>query len=110
MPIIERVPTLEFIERLIQHIPEKHFKMIRYYGIYGRNRDFDKHIYRAVSKEKLKMLRSFNRWRDSILFTFGYDPLECTKCGSKMIFDMDYFLNEDDLFDEDAGVEGFYIF
>jgi hypothetical protein len=91
--VIERVPALEFIERLIQHIPEKHFKMIRYYGIYGRNRDFDKHIYRAVSKEKHKILRSFNRWRDSILFTFGYDPLECTKCGSKMIFDELYFKN-----------------
>ena len=26
------------------------------------------------------------------------------------LLDMDYFLNEDDLFDDDAGVEGFYIF
>ena len=24
--------------------------------------------------------------------------------------DMDYFLNEDNLFDDEAGVEGFYIF
>ena len=26
------------------------------------------------------------------------------------LLDMDYFLNEDDLFDDNAGVEGFYIF
>lgn len=26
------------------------------------------------------------------------------------LLDMDYFLNEEDLFDEDAGVDGFYIF
>ena len=26
------------------------------------------------------------------------------------ILDMDYFLNEDDLFADEAGVEGFYIF
>ena len=26
------------------------------------------------------------------------------------LLDMDYFLNEDDLFDDDVGVEGFYIF
>ena len=26
------------------------------------------------------------------------------------LLDMDCFLNEDDLFDDDAGVEGFYIF
>ena len=26
------------------------------------------------------------------------------------LLDMDYFLNEDDLFDDDAGTAGFYIF
>ena len=26
------------------------------------------------------------------------------------ILDMDYFLNEDNLFDDEAGIEGFYIF
>lgn len=26
------------------------------------------------------------------------------------LLDMDYFLNEDNLFDDEAGVEGFYIF
>lgn len=26
------------------------------------------------------------------------------------LLDMDYFLNEDDLFDDDVGVDGFYIF
>ena len=26
------------------------------------------------------------------------------------LLDIDYFLNEDDLFDDKAGVEGFYIF
>ena len=26
------------------------------------------------------------------------------------LLDMDYFLNEDDLFDDEAGLEGFYIF
>ena len=26
------------------------------------------------------------------------------------LLDMDYFLNEDDLFSDEAGVEGFYVF
>ena len=26
------------------------------------------------------------------------------------LLDMDYFLNEDNLFDDEAGLEGFYIF
>lgn len=29
------VPVLDFIKLLIQHIPEKHFKMTRYYGLYA---------------------------------------------------------------------------
>ncbi len=33
MLVIEKLPVLDFIKRLIRHIPEKHFKMVRYYGI-----------------------------------------------------------------------------
>ena len=82
----ETLPALTFIEKLIQHIPEKHFKMIRYYGIYGRNRKSDNYLKRAISKEKHKIFRSFNRWRDCILLSFGYDPLTCIKCGFTMQF------------------------
>lgn len=31
----ETLPAIDFIKRLIRHIPEKHFKMIRYGGIYA---------------------------------------------------------------------------
>lgn len=43
---------MDFIKRLIRHIPEKHFKMIRYGGLYARHRKIDKNLYLAVSKEK----------------------------------------------------------
>lgn len=82
----ETIPVLEFIERLIQHIPEKHFKMIRYYGIYARHRDEDSRLRRAISKEKYRIFLSFNRWRDSILSSFGYDPLRCPRCNGTMLF------------------------
>ena len=82
--IIETIPALEFIERLIQHIPEKHFKMVRYYGIYARHRECDKKLYRAISKEKHRIYLSFNLWRVSILHSFGYDPLKCPCCGKTM--------------------------
>ena len=32
--IIERIHAYEFIKKIIIHIPEKNFKMIRYFGIY----------------------------------------------------------------------------
>lgn len=90
--VSETIPVLEFIERLIRHIPEKHFKMIRYYGIYARHRESDKRLNHAISKEKHKIILSFNRWRDCILTSFGYDPLCCSKCGTTMLF-MELYYN-----------------
>lgn len=84
--VTETIPAPEFIQRLIQHIPEKHFKMIRYYGIYARNRVQDKKLYRSIPKEKHHILLSFNSWRLSILHSFGYDPLKCPCCGTTMLF------------------------
>ena len=87
----ETVPVLEFIERLIQHIPEKHFKQIRYYGIYAMHRESYKHLNNDVSKEKHGILLSFKKWRNRILLSFGYDPLCCPKCGKSMPFMDLYF-------------------
>ena len=89
--VSETIPALDFIKRLIQHIPEKHFKMIRYYGIYARHRKSDDKLFRAISREKHAVFRSFNRWREQILLSFGYDPLKCSACGSIMIFLELYF-------------------
>lgn len=84
--VTEKIPVLEFIERLIQHIPEKHFKMIRYYGLYARHRESDKKLHLAISEEKRNYYLSLNKWRKSILISFGYDPLKCSVCGTNMSF------------------------
>ena len=89
--VIETIPVLDFMPRLTQHIPEKHFKMIRYYGIYARHRKSDQSLHRAISREKHKIFLSFNRWRESILLSFGYDPLKCPSCGTTMLFLELYF-------------------
>ena len=84
--VVETIPAMEFIQRLIQHIPEKHFKQIRYYGLYARNHENDKKLQLAIAKEKRKILLSFNRWRNCTLVSFGYDPLNCPCCGETMLF------------------------
>ena len=81
----ETIPVLEFIERLIRHIPEKHFKMIRYGGLYARHREIDKKLIRAIPRDRHFLLRSYNKWRSAIILSFGYDPLKCSECGSTMI-------------------------
>lgn len=84
--VIETIPVMQFIQRLIQHIPEKHFKQIRYYGLYARNKEQDKKLNLAIAKEKHKIILSFNRWRDCILSSFGYDPVKCPCCGQTTLF------------------------
>lgn len=80
------VPVLDFIQLLIQHIPEKHFKMTRYYGLYARHREIDKSLHKAIPKSKQRILLDFNTWRMLILISFGYDPLQCPKCNQQMVF------------------------
>ncbi|MFQ7356040.1 MAG: hypothetical protein ACLROG_15680 [Coprococcus phoceensis] len=58
--------------------------MIRYGGLYARHRKTDEKLYRAISKSKHRIYRSFNQWRTAILSSFGYDPLECPNCKQKM--------------------------
>lgn len=89
--VVERIPVLEFIGRLIRHIPEKHFKMIRYYGLYARPKEKTKHLRKAISSEKHNFIHSFHKWRSGILSAFGYDPLKCSNCGDTMLFQELYF-------------------
>jgi len=80
------LPVMDFIKLLIQHIPEKHFKMTRYYGLYARHREIDQSLHKAVSKSKQRILMDFNTWRKLTILSFGYDPLQCPKCNHKMEF------------------------
>ena len=89
--IIETIPALDFIKRLIRHIPEKHFKMIRYGGIYARHRKLDSKLRHAIPYHLHRLYKSFNRWKNAIFIAFGYNPLKCPDCGSSMVFDELYF-------------------
>jgi hypothetical protein len=77
--------AFEFIKKLIIHIPEKHFKMLRYYGIYAKHHSQEKKLRRCISGEKKRFYKRHLDWRSSILMSFGYDPLCCPTCGSSML-------------------------
>ena len=82
--VYETIPVTEFMKKLIRHIPEKHFKMVRYYGIYARHRQNDSKIRKMISRDKHSYYRSLNKWRNSIFFSFGFDILKCSRCGNIM--------------------------
>ena len=62
-----------FIKAILQHLPPKHFKLVRYYGIYGR---------RSLKYKKIKNLSSIkqkvlvNPTKEHIIY--------CPNCGEKM--------------------------
>jgi len=50
--IIETIHAADFIKKLIVHIPKKHFKMIRYYGIYAKHHKFRSALYVSFKATK----------------------------------------------------------
>ena len=84
--IIEKVPVFEFIKKVIIHIPDKNFKMVRYFGLYSRRcKDKDQFI-KMIDKKIVQIKKSIEKWEYRILASFGVDPCKCSKCGGKMRF------------------------
>lgn len=63
----------EFMEALLQHIPDKQFKMIRYYGAYARRtkKQYARHLRRSIKQSKPEYHTETNK-------------LRCPNCGSIM--------------------------
>lgn len=79
--IEKTLPVFDFIKRVVIHIPEKYFNMIRYYGLYSKP-----HGLRLMNKRLPPHLhRQLNLWFLRIWQSFGYNPLKCT-CGKTMKF------------------------
>lgn len=74
-----------FMKKLILHIPEAQFKMIRYYGLYATCH----HHHKKEVKRKLEVntiiQRSKQSYRQSLISVFDTDPLLCD-CGHYMEF------------------------
>ena len=87
MYVIEKVHVYDLIKRLIIHIPDKNFKMLRYAGLYSSHKcvHFDKLI-KKLSDVSIKTKKMLANWRMRIQMCFHYDPLVCPFCHSTMTF------------------------
>jgi hypothetical protein len=79
------LPVSDFMGKLIRHIPDRQFKMIRYYGIYSRRRKTRAQVIMSVWKKYKKLQYKKTNWRSNIMKSFGQDPLSCPKCGGEMV-------------------------
>jgi len=85
--IEETIDAKEFIGRLIRHIPEKYFKMVRNYGLYSRHNQHKERLLKTIDEKKIEAKKKLRNWRFRIMKTYGDDPLKCPKCKSKMCWD-----------------------
>lgn len=84
--VIEKIHAYEFIQRLIIHIPDLHFKQIRFYGAYHNSTKLSIEVSTVFSKEKRNYRKSLNNWRIMILRSFNVDPLSCPNCEDTMVY------------------------
>lgn len=81
----ETLSAFDFINRLIIHIPEQGFNLLRYYGLYAKPFKSSDKLRRLLKRCFVKMRPFLRLWRNRILSSFGYDPLKCS-CGHYMQF------------------------
>lgn len=76
----------DFITRLVQHIPDTNFRMIRYYGILA-NRVRSKLLpifYLFLGQKRLDQTSRFS-YASLLISNFNIDPMKCPKCKKPML-------------------------
>jgi hypothetical protein len=83
--VTETVSAFDFIKKLIIHIPDKHFKMIRYYGVYSVKSSTQSHYSKRLKRVNPAMAKNlkaaYGSWRKRIQLSFRFDPIKC-HCGA----------------------------
>lgn len=85
-------PT-EFLDQLLQHVPTKRYKMVRYFGLYNSvYLNKIPHEHKASFDEKILPYEDafdwgeFEQFRKSLIRSGRPDPLFCQNCKQNMVF------------------------
>ena len=70
------LPVLDFISRLIRHIPDKNFRNIRYYGFLSHKLrgELLPVVYKLLDMESVTAAKVYITWHTMIQTTYNYDP------------------------------------
>jgi hypothetical protein len=82
------LPVLDFLARLIAHIPDRYFRNIRYYGFLAQRlrSQLLPIVYRLLDQFHRTACTLYRTWRDLLKASFGLDPLTCPICGTQLVF------------------------
>lgn len=78
--------VFDFMAKLIRHIPDKGFHLVRYYGFYSNRTTKNKNRYEALyTNQEIIRMKNDNYWINHLIASYHYNPLLCT-CGAIMTF------------------------
>lgn len=81
--------TEEFIGCFVQHIPDKNFRMIRYYGfLANRVRGKRLPLVHQLLGQKMIEENPAPSYAQLMQKAFGFNPLTCILCGSNLVLNM----------------------
>jgi Putative transposase len=82
----------EFIGRFVNHIPDKNFRMIRYYGfLANRMRGTLLPLVHQLLGQNIESTLPSPTYSQLIQKAFGFNPLTCILCGSNLVLSMVLF-------------------
>jgi len=83
--LIKTLPVFEFIANVLRHLPDKHFKVVRHFGLYARRcRGKYQALMTQLRRFVRKTIRRFS-WRQNVTNLTGRDPYQCPRCGQVMV-------------------------
>jgi len=84
---VKKMGLFTFIKYLIQHIPDKYFRLVRGYGLFCNciKTKLLKKVLRLLKRKKQRRAKN-KTWRDNYKELTGSDPLICEKCHIEMKF------------------------
>jgi hypothetical protein len=84
--VLYTLKPIEFIRKLVRHIPPHYFNLIRHYGLSASR---VKAIYKTITDKllgKASDVKTAKTWRERQLDYKGKDPLICNICQTVMVF------------------------
>ncbi len=83
----ETLTQRELVARLKQHIPEKFFKMVRYFGFLANRVCGEKlpQVYKALGMDKPEPVTKVC-YAQMVKQFLSCDPFECVLCGGRMVY------------------------
>lgn len=82
--------VFDFMIRLIMHIPDKGFHLIRYQGFYANHSNIETQDHKRLYHKSYIVTQKQNiSWERMLILNFKYTPLLC-ECGGQMTLSLDY--------------------